>query len=131
MTPQKPDTELRVGSTVWVFDQNHRVYPPTPKGRLCSDGPIYREHWVARQIVGDNKATWLLNGGHKVPKRKDPDAIHLKTRGRDRNLRVAVSLQEVDDDCWANDRRRDVVRAVERCDIAALRQIAGLLGVEE
>lgn len=131
MTPAKATDGLQVGSTVWVFDVNNCVYPQRGAGTSWGS-PIYREHWVRRTIVGENRASWLIEYGESFPKRKDPKKIHLMTYGRSgfSGSRVALSLQEVDDACWANDKRRDMVRAVERCDVATLRKIAALVGME-
>lgn len=123
-------SSLKVGSTVWVFDQNRRVYPPSPEGRLWSGtGPIYREHWVERKIIGEERTRWILNTHEAFPKKNRGTLITYAKGGFSGN-RVALSLQEVEDDCWAKDKRHHIVRAVERCDVDALRQIATLLGMD-
>jgi hypothetical protein len=56
---------------VWVFDENYRVYPKKEPGQP-SGGPIYREHWVKREITGETSRSWLISEGWrtvKFPKR--------------------------------------------------------------
>ena len=43
---------VSVGSTVWVFDVNRRVYRERKPGETyAGGGPIWREHWAPRKIV--------------------------------------------------------------------------------
>lgn len=60
-----------IGSTVWIFDANHRVYNRPENGGLASGGPIWREHWRPRRIIGETPRSWLLEGwrNEKVPKK--------------------------------------------------------------
>lgn len=111
--------EIGIGSTVFVFDHNHRVYG---KDR---GSPIYREYWVPVGIRGENRSSWLLDNYYERFSKKPPHQTKTTPYG---NHRVAISVQEVDDDCWQHDHRYRIVRLVERCDVAVLRQIAALVG---
>jgi hypothetical protein len=115
-------SNIGVGSTIWRFDPNRRVYPKPETGRILpSCGPIYREHWVPVVITGETSRSWLW--GHrrdvKIPKRGPHPGF-------------AFTQEEVDDDVWARASRHRVSRAVEHCqDVTKLRQVAAILGVEE
>jgi hypothetical protein len=92
---------VRVGSPVWVFDINRRVYPPPEKGR-SSSGPIWREHWVPFVIVGETSRSWLLDDGGscKVPKRgADP-------------RRVLFSQADVERATWVHDNAYAISQAI-------------------
>ncbi len=47
---------LGIGSTVWIYDENRKVYRRGEKGQPTGD-PIYREFWVERMIVGQIRHT--------------------------------------------------------------------------
>jgi hypothetical protein len=111
---------MKVGDTVWVFDSNHRVYRPRLPGEAYArGGPIWREHWRPRTIVGENARSWILNLGEKVPK-KNPSA-----------WMYAFSEQEIDDRAWVEEHRHRLVNRVQEIrDAAVLREIARLIGYE-
>jgi hypothetical protein len=105
---------------VWVFDCNRRVYPVTAPGEI-SGSPIYREHWVKREIIGETSRSWLIGaawGPVKVPK-----------RGAD-SRRFLFSDKDVDDDVWANDHRCRIQRLIPFLSPEKLRQVAELIGYE-
>jgi hypothetical protein len=127
-------TDIHVGSTVWVFDQNRRDWERDASGKRSKI--IYRYHWEECTIVGENRASWILPNGESFPKRpKDTERLlhtyRLDRLGNWSCKRVALSLQEVDDDCWQDEHRQQIVRYVDRCDAATLRKVAELVGYEE
>jgi hypothetical protein len=64
-----------VGGALWLFDNNHRVYPPRDPGQpFSSRDPIWTEFWVERKIVGETSRSWILTGrdARKVPKAGGP-----------------------------------------------------------
>lgn len=100
---------------VWVFDQNRRVYPKDGNG-----GPIPREHWRKRKVVGETSRSWVLEYGTKVPK-KNPHWGFL------------FSETELDEWCWDKENRYKITvwindRAVNT---ATLRKVADLIGYRE
>ncbi len=110
-------TQIAVGSKVWVFDANKRVYAKDEKGRAFGP-PIHREHWVEREVVSETSRSWIVGRGWeqiKVPK-KGP------RRG------VCFSLQEVEQDCWVNSHRYRIAQAVERASYEQLIAIAEIVG---
>lgn len=88
---------LKVGDTVWVLDENHRVYP---KGSGLSAVPIYREHFRPRKITGETSRSWLVQYGLKINK-KTLDGIYINEQ--------AIDLQ-----CWAHDYKYEFTRWLER-----------------
>lgn len=55
---------LTIGSTLWEFDQNHRVYGPN------RGAPIYAKHFRETVITGETPLSWLVGPvQHKVNKR--------------------------------------------------------------
>jgi hypothetical protein len=107
---------------IWVFDFNRRVYPVTAPGELpLSRSPIYREHWVKREIIGETTRSWLIGptwSPVKVPK-----------RGAD-HRRFLFSEKDVDDDVWVNDHRYRIERLIPTLSPKKLRQVAELIGYE-
>lgn len=104
---------------VWIFDQNRRVYPPTPSGhKWASSGPpIYREHWVKHEVVDETKRSYVTKYGTKVP----------KTGGRG----FALSEREVDLDVWLHDNRHKICRQIEMMqDAELLMKVAELIGYQ-
>ncbi len=107
---------IGIGSTIWIFDENHRVYHKDTAGR-SEGGPIYREHWRPVVITGETSRSWIIGSRWdlKIPKHGPHPA-------------ACFTEAEMNDYCWANDYRSKVVRCVERCDAAKLRQIAAIVG---
>jgi hypothetical protein len=110
-------SDIKVGSTIWRFDDNHRVYDRGPDGRAIG-GAIYREHWVPVVIRSETSRSWIVPYG-KCPKKGDHHGF-------------AFSAAEVDDDCWVHSNGGRLSNAVLRCkDASKLRAIADILGWEE
>jgi hypothetical protein len=104
---------------VWVFDCNRRVYPVMAPGEI-SGSPIYREHWVKREITGETSRSWLI----------DPcERVKVPKRGADPR-RFLFSEKDVDDDVWANDHRYRIERLILTLSPEKLRQVAELIGYE-
>ena len=98
---------------VWIFDENHRVYPRDEKGRAFGN-PIWRKHWVAREIVGETKLSWILRfGGQKVSKKGG--------RG------IAFSEAEIDRLEFVEVHRRLIAEAVNKLDYEKLKQVSDLI----
>lgn len=72
-----------VGMKLWEYDPNRRIYRRDETGRAIGP-PIWREHWVEVEIIGETRVSWLI--GHvfmktwpnmekravKLPKREFP-----------------------------------------------------------
>jgi hypothetical protein len=108
-----------VGSTVWYFDENRRVYLKGGDGRSCG-GPIWREHWRPVAIVSENSVSWIGQCGEKINKK-------LLAAGA--LTEWASSQEEIDERQWVAEHRYKIVRALEqerRPDL--IRQVAEVLG---
>lgn len=114
-------TAIGIGSTLWLFDGNRRVYGPDRR-------TVYREHFRPIVVFGETKQSWLC-GEKWAPIRVNKKT--MQTKGEyGVSPHVFTSKAEIDDDCWLHDKRRDIDRALMLCnDPAVLRQIAALLGV--
>jgi hypothetical protein len=111
-------TPVGIGSTIWVFDKNNRVYAPPERGRIwVSGGPIWREHWRPVRIVAETSRSWVLeSGGTKVPKKGASPSL------------FAFSQAEVDDQVWVHDNKYRISTEVERLTSPALlRKVAALI----
>ena len=126
---------MKVGDTVWVFDENRRVYPPRDEqGRAHLGGPIWRGHWVEQTVVGENKTSFFVG---RAPHGFDPKRLSwhrriLKRDLRDGTLRGVVrSLEELEKLVWMHDNRHELIDRVRRCeDHAVLVEVARLLAPE-
>lgn len=111
--------EVGIGSVIWRFDVNHRVYLKDPNTGRSTGGPIYREHWQRYTITGETPRSWITSCHSKVPKKGKHDGW-------------AFSESEVDDYCWVEEYRHSLIREVSSCrNPAILRKIAALIGYRE
>lgn len=115
-----PPTDLHaigIGSTVWVFDINRRVYGQPEPGRAWGN-IIWREHWGPHRIVGETTRSWVLDrqGGLKVPKSgADPS-------------RFAFSQLDIDRRAWIEANRHEIKQAVGQIqDYELLKAVARLI----
>lgn len=113
----------KVGDAVWVFNANRRVYRKDENGRSVG-GPIFREHFLSREIVDETSRSWLVGLGRmKVPK------IGGDVREGVGGVRVYMTQEAVDAAVYRHDHRHKIARAIETCaDVAVLRQVAALVG---
>ncbi len=100
----------------WVFDEDRRVYGKDERGH-STGGPIYREHWEKREIIGETRVSWLLKYGGKV-----------KKKGQ---WGVAFSQEEVDRNVWEHENAYRLSELVRRQPYEVLRKIADLIGFTE
>lgn len=113
---------MKVGDKIWRFDDNRRVYPKAPPGKLWPrGGPIYREHWYEVEITGETSRSWVVGKGYgecKVPKK----GVHHG---------FAFTKQELDDACYVHEHAHKLGDEVRRLrDAATLRLVANAIGYE-
>lgn len=107
---------MKIGDTIWIFDQNRRVYP---KGGGIGKGPIWREHWRPEQIIGETKRSWLV-GSEWRP---------IKVDKKEPRQRVAFSQEEIDLHEFVECHGHRIADAIGRIrDYATLKRIADLIG---
>lgn len=124
---------IGIGSKVWLFDLNRRIYPPKkPCEAYGRGGPIWREYWNPDNpctIVAETRDSWVTKSGYKIPK-KDPSVTRPDKRtGWTRA--VAWSLEEIDELAWAHDHCHQIAERVRQCDVKTLREVAKLVGYKE
>lgn len=98
-----------VGMKVWTFDQSHRVYARDAKGKAIG-GPIWREHWVPLEIVGETSRSWLV--GHEWARKNPERATKIAKAAWPANL--AVSQEDIDRRAFV-ETRHGLARTVENC----------------
>ena len=88
--------ERKVGDPVWVFDINRRVYASDGRG-----GPIWREHWVKRQITAETTRSWIVGEGWaqiKIPKKgEQPHGIAWSEQEIERRAYVEENSHRIAD----------------------------------
>jgi len=105
-----------IGTTVWIFDENNRVYRRDSKGQSIGGGPIWREHWRPVQIVSETKRSWVTAYRDKIPK-----------KGHDPRL-YAFTRNEIEEMAYVHENRYRLSREVQSlCDPKKMREIAAIL----
>lgn len=103
---------LGIGSTIWIFDQNRRVY------RDNRSRPVYREYWRPIKITSETTRSWITEWGQKIPKKGEHHG-------------VCFTEKEVDDKSWVEENRYKISEAVNRMrDAETLRAVAKLAGYD-
>ena len=94
--------ERKIGDPVWIFDINRRVYKD---GR---GGPIWREHWVKREVTGETSRSWIVGKGweeRKIPKKGETphdicwseEEINRRAFVEEHSYRISEKVRRVTD----------------------------------
>jgi hypothetical protein len=134
--------DLKIGSTVWVLDENTRVYRRTTAGRSIGS-PLRRPMWGEAVIVDETSRSWIalplcraerydgdLKSEHsviKIPKTHDGTTYTAASNGFRCPL-VALTAQAVEDDVWWHNNKHQLLEAAQGADTSTLRKIAELIG---
>lgn len=114
-----------IGMKLWEFDENRRVYARDKDGK-CYGSPIWREHWVEVEILGETSVSWLVGGSYL----KDwPNAEKRADKLPKRNFpgKYAVSEEEIDKRAFVEDRYR-LAKMVDAChDYDTLKKVEAIL----
>lgn len=116
------DTEIAIGTRLWLFSENRRVYAKNAKDEYAG-GPIYSEHFQECFVTGETKGCWIV-GNHKVNKRTFRTAA-----GAYGGSQFYTDAGKADN-VWANDHRYKIGQRIISCPVAQLRQIAAIIGYE-
>lgn len=112
-------SEIAVGSTVYVFDVNRRVYD---RSSGATSAPIYREHFKPETVTGETSRSWVVGRTWSAKK------IDKKTRAG------IYDEQGVNEACEVYELMPLIYRAMHGADqvltLDQLRQLAAWLGVE-
>lgn len=126
-------TTVGIGSKLWQFNENRRVYtPPETKGGFGKI--IWREHWSPMVICGETRVSWLVGYAPSALNRnRTPSAVTklpkalFKDGGCPRDW--ALSEEHLDELEWAEENRHKLSAAVLRChDPKTLRAVWAALG---
>ncbi len=84
---------LGIGSPIWFFDQNRRVYQKDERGHSFG-APIWREHWGRLEIIGETPRSWCLGlpGGRHIVAKPPKSAFRDGACPRD----YALSEEHID-----------------------------------
>lgn len=113
-----------IGMKVWRFDINRRVYKRDENGRAIG-GPIWREHWVPLEIVGETTRSWI------VARPGMPASFGAKVSKKEWPREWAVSEADIERRDMIENGTNALARRVERCrDYDTLRAIEALLDAQ-
>lgn len=112
----------KIGDTIYLFEDSSRHYAePSPEqkkaGKIYGE-LIWRRHWKPIMIVGENRVSWLLQWGNKIPKKPE----------RTNNESPCFSEAEVDDRVFVNDHGCRISDRVRKCSANQLREVAKIIG---
>ncbi len=113
---------VKIGDPAWIFDVNRRVYRKGPDGKSLGGGPVWREHWIKREVTAETSRSWIIGPEYamtKVPKKGPvpPD--------------VCFSEEEIDRQAFIQENGYRIGERVGRLnDYTKLKQIAELIGYE-
>jgi uncharacterized protein (DUF488 family) len=113
---------LKVGSVLYNFDGNRRVYKKAPGAQYSSGGPIYEKHFAPATIVGETKVSWIMDLYDAKVNKKTLDS---STKFADRGYFTKSAMEA---DIWSHDHRHIIVREVERAGLEQLQEIARIVG---
>jgi hypothetical protein len=115
---------LKIGDTIYKFDENHRVYRKGPDGR-ATGGPIYAEYFVPYEIKGETKQSWLTGymSDIKVNKKTLRSAGQSGFSGHQ-----WFTAESKDAHLWVAEHRRGIERALLSATVDQLKRIAEIVG---
>jgi hypothetical protein len=117
--------EFGIGSTVWVFDENHRVY------RDGKSAPVWREHWRRKQVKGETSRSWVVGDGDRRYGGLKLAKAEVVAGTYDRSV-IALSEQDIDRAEWVRENRYIISGVIDRLnDYYILQQVAMIVGYKE
>lgn len=122
--------QLKVGSVVWLRDENRRRY--APEKDCFGSGPIEREHYFQAEIEAETRFFFYFD------KQKRFYRIDKRTGEFDSNSNYGnlsgywLTEEEIDQLAWVQSNRYKIVDRIKYCnDYQLLNQIADLIGYDE
>lgn len=107
---------MKVGDTVFQFDQNLRVYPRNEKGNTLG-GPIWREHWRKVKVIGETSRSWIIGYSDvKIPKNKPLP------------WGICIDEKELDKRAWVNDNAHKISEKMRKIPFELLATVAEIIG---
>jgi len=117
---------MKIGDIVYIFDINHRVYPPKGSDGYSHGSPIYREHFQKRQIVGETTQSWIV-----AFEGSSPDVRYATKHKKKEPRNGLYTLEQVEEQVWLHNNRYWVEEAMRGADYATVKKIAALLNYKE
>lgn len=125
--------EIGIGSKLWRFDQNVRVYTKPADGSFGK--LIWRESWVPMVVVGETRVSWLVGSVSKYSEERKltPRVSHKLPKAEFRDggcpMDWARSAEHLTELVWAEENRSKLSERVLRChDPRVLRAVWAALG---
>lgn len=118
---------VKVGDPIWFFDVNHRVYEKDPTTGRPTGGPIWRKHWVQKEIIDETRVSWVVG----YPKSRFAEAKLAKKdfadggcpRGWATSPEHIEGLEWVEEHAW---KIGEAVRGLRNSDM--LKRVAAIVG---
>lgn len=112
---------MKVGDKVFVFDSNYRVYDRSD-GKPFG-GPVYREHFRERVILGETSRSWLVG--------YEGWSLTSCTKHPKKGRTALYTLEQIAEEEYRHYNAHRIADRVQHADYAVLKQIAALLGYKE
>jgi hypothetical protein len=113
-----------IGTKLYTFSLNRRVYRKDPKKGYGSGGPIYSEHFQEYVIDGEDEKDWH-SGYFRINKRSGKG--YYSAQPREKYTMYTEAEREAD--IWIHENSYKLREAVGRCkDITILKRIAEMVG---
>lgn len=109
--------DIGIGSKVYIYDENHRVYFDDNGKKTLS--PIYKKYFISVEVVGETSRSWLVDSRFnpiKCPK-KNPFSHG-----------IIYSQEMMENMVWINSNRWRIIESIRRLEDAdRLRKIAEII----
>lgn len=114
------DQTLKIGSQIWRFDVNRRVYT-----KENGHGPVWREHWRPMWIIGETRVSWIV--GHTADSAMHSGGLVKLPKRTDWPQGWATSQAHIDEAAWAHENRYAISQLIFRLDPEDLKAVADLI----
>lgn len=108
--------DLYVGRVIYLFDPNRRIY--------VDSKIVYSKCFKADEVVDENRKSWILKSGHRIPKNLDWKTFRY-------DIVKWFTYEGMVEDIWLNNNRANINHALMRDrsnDSATYKEIAKLIG---
>jgi len=118
--------QIKVGDTLWCFDENRRVYTKPPEGKLYGT-IIYEEHFRPEKIAGETRQSWLIKNHPYADIKVNKET--MRSSGRLGTFRWYTDRTKADA-VWVRKHRPAIASRVQVAEADQLREIAKIVGYE-
>lgn len=97
----KNKKQLKIGSEVYMFDANKRVYDKDKDGQSFGS-PIYRKYFFKTTIIEETSRSWIVD--------------YWRTKINKKTLQgIWLTEEEVNEKCWIHDNQHKISEKVGLC----------------